>query len=146
MSCTCNYKRKNKDDLNCQQEAEGATTTSSDDAKTGHSFDFLRLLASIDHLKRSVQDKEAETGKKEEKSRLPSSTFTAALTPMCIAKIKESLRQEQEKSNEEVHVSQPRRCALQDKYATTYSTTTTTKKSEAAHAAYFDIHVYCERK
>ena len=98
-------------DQNCQQEDEGATTTSSDDdAKTSHSFDFFHLLTSIDQLKKSLQDEEADSGHEEEKSRLPSKTCTTALTSMCIA-IKESMRQEQEKSNDD-EVSEPRRSAL----------------------------------
>ena len=97
---------------NRQQEDQGATTTSSDDdAKTGHSFDFLHLLTSIDQLKKSLQDEEADSGHEEEKSRLPSKTCTTALTSMCIS-IKESLRQEQENSNDELQVPQPRRSAL----------------------------------
>ena len=99
-------------DQNYRQEEEGATSNSSDDAKTGHSFNFLHLLTSIDQLKKSLQDEEAESGQDEEKSRLPPRTCTAALTSMCIAKIKESLRQEQEDSNNEVSQSQPQRTVL----------------------------------
>ena len=139
-------------DQNCQQEDEGGTTTSSDDdakTKTSHSFDFFHLPTSIDQLKKSLQDEEADSGHEEEKSRLPSSACTA--TSMCIAKIKESLRQEQEKSNDD-DVSEPRRSALPKSFSkpmyarthsenrpwrsaaacggTTPATTATTKKSD----------------
>ena len=106
-----------EDDQNCQ--GGGTNVTGSADDKGSHNskgkrnFDFLHSLTSIEQLKKSLQEEEAKDGQHDDKSRLSlASTCTTALTSTCMAKIKESLRQEQQTNNDEEPQQSPIRTAL----------------------------------